>query len=841
MATSNCAARPLLGFLLLAILGLAARGEETPESGTATAPPARLDSLGDPLPRGALRRFGTSRLHASSNVGELALSPDGKTLVTIGDELTAWDTITGKAHWMVKCSDFGLRLPAASYSLRPLAFKPDGTQFFTPGREGAIIAWNTLTGERQEVPIASAGAGEGAPILNRGDAGYRAIDVSASDELLTLGSARGVVVVHGSDGTSFEIANRPNQVVDFNGGDRLRFGGHGCFVRIAPNEKSLAIVTSESPQTISIVDAADGHELRRIPLEAWLVRLTFSPDGKRIFTTERDSSVRCYDTSTGERRWSQTVKLSDPHENYTSAIAVSPDGQTVVAAATDTKLYLFNAADGHELGQLTGHGWYPWALAFTADSRTLFSSGWDGAIRRWDIANRKQLPLPVGYWGTEVSAASPDGCTLAFQDGWGVIHLVDAGSGQDIRTLQLPNTKYSQIEFSPDGRLLAAGGGTGPDNQVSVWDVARGALKHRWFWPRGRDPKSTVESIRFSPDGKRLAAAVSRQSAAYLWDLASNEQVAQLTHDSIYGLSFAPDGELVTVGWDSTVRFWDGEAGTLRDEVDFKPLFPNDDELRMYTVIHAPEGKLMATVHLQGMIRIWQNDPMTLCQEFKVPGRFVYGAASFSPDGLWLATGGSDGSVTLWDPTTGEKVWDARGHGSHVYQVSFGRDSRTLLTGGDDGQCYQWDLRPTEQIKGQDPAELWGALSSDDSRAAYEAMRKMTDLGDQLLPLLAHKLKAVKVIVDPDYANPEETVAEKLHREKSLKRLAAGDDELQSTLTVRRAISVLGEIGSPVAIELLKELAASQGPDDMSRLASAALKRASRCDISVRDLSNLSH
>ena len=43
----------------------------------------------------------------------------------------------------------------------------------------------------------------------------------------------------------------------------------------------------------------------------------------------------------------------------------------------------------------------------------LYSSGWDGAVRRWDIESRQQLPLPQGVRGSGVVAAAPDGDAAA--------------------------------------------------------------------------------------------------------------------------------------------------------------------------------------------------------------------------------------------------------------------------------------------------------------------------------------------------------------------------------------------------------------------------------------------
>ena len=64
--------------------------------------------------------------------------------------------------------------------------------------------------------------------------------------------------------------------------------------------------------------------------------------------------MRLYDVETGKRAWSRVVKLTNFYENYTSALAFSPDGNILAVCATDKRIYLMNPATGEEIGQLTG-------------------------------------------------------------------------------------------------------------------------------------------------------------------------------------------------------------------------------------------------------------------------------------------------------------------------------------------------------------------------------------------------------------------------------------------------------------------------------------------------------
>src|SRR5438067_2396834 len=81
-------ARPLLLAVLIAVLA----------PGRVCAWPPRLDAYGDPLPAGAVARFGTIRWRHDSVIRAVLYSPDGKTLFTNAEDSTvrAWDALTGR-------------------------------------------------------------------------------------------------------------------------------------------------------------------------------------------------------------------------------------------------------------------------------------------------------------------------------------------------------------------------------------------------------------------------------------------------------------------------------------------------------------------------------------------------------------------------------------------------------------------------------------------------------------------------------------------------------------------------------------------------------------------------
>jgi WD40 repeat protein len=117
------------------------------------------------------------------------------------------------------------------------------------------------------------------------------------------------------------------------------------------------------------------------------------------------------------------------------------------------------------------------------------------------------------------------------------------------------------VQFSPDGKTLALGGG---DALVSLWDVTK-AGKDWTPHTSIRTGTFTVVCLAFSPDGRTLAAGTTdRKGGAnlYMIDVRGGKLVAsrKLT-ESVTALAYSPDGKLLASGHNGgKVQVWDAAA-----------------------------------------------------------------------------------------------------------------------------------------------------------------------------------------------------------------------------------------------------------------------------------------
>jgi WD40 repeat protein len=281
------------------------------------------------------------------------------------------------------------------------------------------------------------------------------------------------------------------------------------------------------------------------------------------------------------------------------------------------------------------------------DGRMLATSDDNGRIRLWDIATRRiiaTLTDPNRGEGIAGVAFSQDGRILAAaDDGNGRIYLWNIATRTITATLTDPgNHGISDVEFSPDDRVLAADDNT----KTYLWNLATRKITETLNGPVGG---IGLADIAFSPDGQ-LLATVCTNGSTDLWDVATGGRNYTLTDPDAFGshfvdASFSPRGYpfLATVDSDGYVYIWnfiDGRlAATLED----------DNILSNSTVAFSPGGGSIATADGLGNIYLWDVSLRAVTATLTPPGRgfVIFNRIMFTPSGNLLAVG-ANGRIYLW-------------------------------------------------------------------------------------------------------------------------------------------------------------------------------------------------
>ncbi|MFJ8916642.1 WD40 repeat domain-containing serine/threonine protein kinase [Amycolatopsis sp. NPDC102389] len=296
-----------------------------------------------------------------------------------------------------------------------------------------------------------------------------------------------------------------------------------------------------------------------------------------------------------------------------------------------------------------------------------------------------------GNWlhpGVETVAFSPDGKLLASGGGDKTVQLWNPATGQPIGRPLVGHTKQVlAVAFSPDGRLLASGSA---DKTVRLWNPATGQAvgepltEHLGPW---------VRVVAFRPDGRLLATGGDR--TIRLWDPATGQPVGgPLTGHtgSVLALAFSPDGRLLaSASEDKTVRLWNPETGQPADH----PLTAHLGAVQ--AVAFRSDGRLLASGSDDGLVRLWWNPAAGQPVSHPLSGHTgPVTAVAFDPVSGLLATGGEDTSVRFWwDPATGRPLGEPlKGHTRPVKAMAFSPDGSLLATGSHDKTIRLWSSTP---------------------------------------------------------------------------------------------------------------------------------------------------
>jgi WD40 repeat protein len=233
--------------------------------------------------------------------------------------------------------------------------------------------------------------------------------------------------------------------------------------------------------------------------------------------------------------------------------------------------------------------------------------------------------------------------------------------------------------FSADGKLLAECSDSEPD--VRVFDVTTGRVVHRLEQPDFEPFRHY--SLAFSPNGKLLAAygGTNDRSAVNLWDPATGKFVKRL--DGGGTPAFSPDSSLLVAG----SQVWDLAADK---ELSANPEAHTAPVERLVT-----GGKdLVITTGTDNDIRIW--DAATGKQRLRISQPGWIRNIALSPDATKLASSSlRDDAVSIWDVASGKRIYRLAGHGKLGGRraVAFTPDGKSLLSWGDDMYLRKWDMR----------------------------------------------------------------------------------------------------------------------------------------------------
>jgi WD40 repeat protein len=616
-------------------------------------------------PGGALLRTLEGHAH---KVCDVALTPDGKRAVSAGGEndgspgeLMTWDLETGQRVHV---------LEGHTSMVWAVAVTPDGRRVVSRSADDTLRTWDLETGRLLQTLV--------------GDfCGKIAVAKSQSgDRVLVPSSDYGIRV--------WDLGA---------GGPHLNLEGHtGDVQTVAVTQDGLRAISGSKDGTLRVWDLQTGEQLQVLESPNGRVdAVSVTPDGKRALSGAWDCVVPClWDVETG-----QLLRTLESEPASGSCVAVTPDGLRALSGRDDT-LRIWDLESGRELATLQEGIWHISALAVTPDSKRAVSGSWDGRLRVWDLDSQPGVP-PIRKHSGFVKALSvtPDGRrAVSGATGEGApagnsLLVWDLDAGKVVAAPEHLTESVNAIALTPDGRRAVVGldraWGTREDT-LRTYD-----LETADELPTSGTYTAWTNGVIVTPDGK-LALPVSR-GPLVVWDIEDGRECGRLARSGtggVWAVAISPDGErVVCAETGSTLRVWD-----LATRQELFALIAHTRQIDQVGV--TPDGRqVVSASNTDTRIKVWDMPARAEVHALNDHVGWVR-AMAVAPDGGWAVSAAGrlhrPYELKLWDLATGSELRVFSGHADLVEALVVTPDGLRAVSASWDGTLRVWDVTTGEAL-----------------------------------------------------------------------------------------------------------------------------------------------
>ena len=414
----------------------------------------------------------------------------------------------------------------------------------------------------------------------------------------------------------------------------------------------------------------------------------FNPTEEVIFTSSGDAgSMEAWDTQTGKKIWQQ--KIGD--QRFTSGISASSNGRWIASYYYDGIINIWSQTNGKKIKTIKAHGEsdYINAVRFSPDSEFLITGATDNKIKIWSIKEKggifggleiDQIKELNGHTGAiEEIQFSPDGKLIASAGRDYTVRIWDTETGKNIFILSGYISKVNSIDFDQASHILASGH---QDRYLRLWDLEKGKIVkteavHKEV-KKTIYPEDIISKVRFDKDGNSIFT--SDNDLIHKWSIEPWKEEFKVKGSSIFDICFLKD-ELAIYTSDyksgANIEIRNSENGQMINS------FPIVDQSGWPRALkYSRDGSVIAYSGDSGGTGLYDPVNGKKAGNFKVEYRCD--DISFSPDNSKIATAGVD--IDLW-PADGKEKLEFLSPG---YLIRYSPDGN-ILAGAKGNDVVLWN------------------------------------------------------------------------------------------------------------------------------------------------------
>ena len=385
----------------------------------------------------------------------------------------------------------------------------------------------------------------------------------------------------------------------------------------------------------------------------------------------------------------------------------------------------------------TGHGAVIISMAMSPEGRTIFTAGWDGTVRAWDVRTGRVTWVCAredyrGEWSfIDGIALAPDGRTLAIATTWEGVVLFDVGRRRLRGRVGLGNIRGRLLKgITVGGDAIIFCGKSPPKSSLGGGGWVR-FLDGEGRTTRRLRAATDVYDVAASPDGKLLAI---RMRGWRVLDVAKDETILELPEGTEH-VAFSPDGALLAVVYPGEGALWDLRSRQLVQTFSH-PIDPYRVRIEQSRPAFSPGGDLIAFG--QSVF-----ETATGALKWRALDEAWTRAAIFSPNDGTIAFAGDRHAVILRNAETGQPAGVLGRLRNKVVAMAIAPDGQAVAAAYEDGGVRVWDVR-RRRVRAELRAE-----GLQPSCVLFTADGRLVVGGEGGVAIAGHKLTALGPVVRP--------------------------------------------------------------------------------------------